>query len=221
MCHTNGVVNFPPNLTGAEVAMKLRQFLGQHAEKSLGKKTWSALDLAKSIAREGSGDQAFQATGRGPGSGPNATSYNVTKLLLAALADVPHPDAPKAVFELYRTLTEGSESGVGSLDDGTTPELRSEANRCGLTNQVTFGEAVMALLDNPRLAARVKCVEVRRGVADASIYWHHNGEERRSRFVTDYDRARVAEEDQQGVFRAVSSIGGAMLCELANDLAGG
>lgn len=202
--------------------MKLRQFLGRHAEKSLGKKTWSAVDLTKSIAREDPGDPAFQATGRGPGSGPEATPYNVTKLLLAALADVPHPDAPKAVFGLYTVQAEGNDSGKGSIiGDSTDLAISDEVKTCRLTGMLMFGEAVKALLADPVLAERVQRIEVRRGLNDATIHWRAGDALHRTRFVSDYDRARADEEDQQGHFRAVSSIGGAMLRELASDLVGG
>ena len=202
--------------------MKLRQFLGQHAEKSLGKKTWSALDLAKWIARENPGDAAFQATGRGPGSGPEATPYNVTKLLLAALADVPHPDAPKAVFGLYTVQAEGNDSGVGSIiEDGTYRASSDEMKVCRLTGMLMFGEAVQTLLADPVLAERVQRIEVRRGLNDATIHWRADDALHQTRFISDYDRARADEEDEQGHFRAVSSIGGTMLRELASDLVSG
>jgi len=199
--------------------MKLRHFLGCYAEDAMGMKFWTAIALAKKLVRDAQTAEGLEATGRGPGSGPDATPYAVAKLLIAALADVPSSEVPKAVPLLYLTAYEGNDTGAGAWADEDGAEPPSKDIPCPLTGALLFGEAMKALLSDAALTARVDRVEVRRGAKDASIYWRDGDALRRSRFVTDYDRAELDGFDARGKFRAVCSIGGAMLRDMAEAIA--
>lgn len=180
-----------------------------------------AIAAAKMLGHGDHNEQpdAFKAPGRGPGGGPDATPYNITALLLAALVGGPQTQSAGAVQTLYSAphgATAADESsdivpeGADDLADLHVPLP------CPVTREGVCGDAVRACLADPVLAARVDRIEVRRGAVDGTIFWRDG---RASRFVRFNDRRERRERDARGELRTVAIVGGALLVKLAREIA--
>ncbi len=195
--------------------MKLRQLIAVHAP-SLGWTQNQAIEIAKIV---GQGVDDFKAPGRGPGGGPDATPYNAALMVLAALASHgPQTRMAGVVQRLYVTRPAGSDSGVAAIVGD--PEARPENPWavCPATGAPCFGDALKAILASSALADRVASIDVRRGANDATI---HMTDGTVSRFVDDYEARQIEHIDAQGDIRAIATIGGRLLADIARDLAQG
>ncbi len=193
--------------------MKLRDFYARYASWALGMSPQDAFQLQRVLQM----DERYQSKGlkahrQGPGGGADATPFTVGFMLLGAMANGSRAEAIETVWHYWHIETEGSETS------GWVDEDRKGYVPCPFTRQPMFGEALRFLLQNPEHADLVERIEVVRGREEASIYWREGGEVKRSRFISEHDKARADQLDAQGAMKVVCTLGGKAFAEIANDL---
>src|SRR6185312_4891680 len=167
--------------------MKFRRLLLAHAA-ALGLGTANqALAISKFISRDDpTGD--FNASGRGPAAGPDATPYNAAKLVLAALAGGAQTRLPSTVPALFMTRPAGTDSGVASIVGDDTAEKEHPTAVCPITHAPCFGDAVKAILASSATAESVDRIEVMQGASCGSICFRDG---RVARFVDNHTARRL------------------------------
>jgi hypothetical protein len=193
--------------------MKFRRLTAWHAD-ALGMTEAQIVQLGKVLSSDSNLGDDLQAERPGPGGGPDATPYNMTKVVMAALANGPQSLAGEAIFRLYNVQPEGNCNDRGGwVDDDPAEEPTFIC--CVITGEGFFGAAVRAILATPALADTIERIEVRRGTNDASIVARDG---RVQRFVDHHTAREVADSDQRGDLQVVASLGGLVLAEIARDL---
>ncbi len=193
--------------------MKYRAFLLTFSHL-LGMTETQAVELSKVLQADPEYGQDFKADRRGPGGGPDATPYNVTKLLIATLAGGPQTRARLMVPTVYSLQPEGSDSGVAEIvPDGAPVDITNPSLPCEITGARFFGDAIQAILKSPRLAERIRQIDVVRGGAVARIV------------TTDAREQWFGDDVSLSDFRAgrspqlISSLVGSVLADMARDIA--
>src|SRR6478609_6521687 len=106
--------------------MKFRRLTAMHAG-ALGMTETQIVELGKILSNDPTLGDDLKADRRGPGGGPDATPYNMTKVVMAALANGPQTRAAQAVISLYNVVVEGNDTG------GISTRQRREPRTCIIT----------------------------------------------------------------------------------------
>jgi len=181
--------------------LKLKDFYTRLGERLLGTSPPDLYELQRELQHL----PGFPHGRPGPGGGADATPEAVTMILVATLAGGP------------RRQTQRTTSATLEL-----PTCRDEAAprpaACGLTSAKIFGYAMLEILRDAEVAARVRQVIVCRDWGEATIAWEADDGIRESRFMDADGRRRSEDAERDGTLFGLARIGGAALVEIAREL---
>ena len=169
--------------------------------------------------RVGRGHSAFKPRSRGGNdASPVLTAVAATRFILGRLAGGFQKDAGERVEGLWFAPVEGTNSEAEIVGEFYSPRVAFHGMpRCRLTGAHTFGDALLAILSDPALAARVDGIQVRAGADEACIFAkYRRPKDRYTRFVTAETRAAVVAADRGGQVQGFATLAGAGLVHIAH-----
>ena len=187
--------------------LNLNDFVSFHGKRSLGLEPKVTREMLKYLKE----DERFGEGVRGPRRAVLPTPYNISYVILAALANGPTVRALETAVAYYMLPHEDTH-----VQDGI-----EHFSACGLTDALFLGDALQAILENPHeLADRVVSLEVFHDHKEAILTFLHSGSSKKgtTRFVDGVERGEIDQIDK-GCARPRTPIGGEKLKEMAEDLA--
>jgi hypothetical protein len=158
----------------------------------------------------GSDDAAARAAG-GKDSSPIVTPYLAARFLIARFSGGQQKDAAFRVGGLWFTTRDGAESEMATIL-GSGPEYTLSEPKipplCSITGQMTFGDAVRAMVADANLGRQIDKIDIRHGFNDAVVTAKDG---RSTRFVSCEALASVTQAEQAGSGQTFGRIPGTAL----------
>ena len=189
--------------------MRLKEFYARYSRLAFGLGEGDAYELQRVLQTT----PAFPRGRPGPGGSAPATPFAVVAFVIAVMAGGARQRAVEQMFRYHDLLQEGAVlSGWG---DG----FKATFKLCPLTGERAFGHALARIFEAPSLAKRVETITIVRDWPEAVIEYLDAGTQRQSRFVAERSAGRVQVKGLPGALITKTTLGGAIVHQIALDLA--